>query len=297
MTNIDSTSAQIEKRKDRLNLRPALEFVRRHIKRYENALSSLVSRPAMRLPHVLEVKFEEEDMLSEAGPQLNKEQILQAIGALPEPILELSMLECIDYNHAQTIPVPVYDLEGYWRGAVEKVELSAFPRPADHPSRILIGYSTGKIIYPTPLPESVYEGTHERWFYQLHVFLHEFFYTIEFLRRGADARRSIVLTRGAASYTLQEWWLKWEIIRMMTAKRPHFPTRYAATYANDLTPTIRKVSPVLFETALAELICESFVGYMLGVAPNDDDHPEFKSHSPAEWALIHELCTSTVGSL
>jgi hypothetical protein len=203
------------------------------------------------------------------------------------------MLTTVDYTWANKVPVPRFNSEGRMVGQ-DMVPATIFPRQEDHLGRILIGYSTGNSIYPSALPRSIHRSESCRWFYQLHVFLHEYWHTIEYLRRDVDSRSKIVLeTKEGKTTTFQEWWETWEYVYTFR-RRTQFVTRYAATHADDLLKQVLEDDYERFTKALAEQICESFVGYILGIVPNDEDVPSFKQHSPEEWVLMDNLANSRV---
>jgi hypothetical protein len=192
------------------------------------------------------------------------------------------------------VPVPIFDVEGNWVN-VEMVQQYEFPRADDHPSRILVGRSTGETIYPSALPKSVHLNDKVRWFYQLHVFLHEFFHTIELPRRSREAREKVILSRYGRQFTMQQWWEKWEK-EFSSDQKPPYATRYASTYGNDLSPDVLEKNHDRFTRALAEQICESFVGYILGIVPNDQDNPRFRTHSAFAWELMDEFADASIVS-
>ena len=222
-------------------------------------------------------------------------ETFEILSRLPEAFQELSMLVNINYHFARIVPVPLFEEDGEWKGAVNMVDEEKFPRPCsgDHSHRILIGRSDGTMIFPSALPVSIHESVRVRWIYQLHVMLHEFFHTIELLRRDPEIARKVMLQTGANIYTFCDWWQKWEEL-FASPMRPLSPTRYAQSYVDSLTIGTFKDHRDDFTRALAEQVAESFVGYIMGVVPNDQDDPSFKHHSPQAWGLMHELATARV---
>jgi len=69
---------------------------------------------------------------------------------------------------------------------------------------------------------------------------------------------------------------------------------YAATYSSLLNQETRDNNPDKFNWALAEQICESFVGYKLGIISNDDGHVDFMKEHPEEYVLMDKLCKADV---
>jgi hypothetical protein len=105
----------------------------------------------------------------------------------------------------------------------------------DHLTRILVGVSNGFSIFPTPLPKTVSENNEAIKMYQICVFLHEFFHTIEVLHRTykKNTRRDIILELNNSQYTLQEWWESFEQL-MLSNIEPHFISYYASVYKKSL---------------------------------------------------------------
>jgi hypothetical protein len=290
-----TTESEIESRKDKLDLRPVLDFVERHQNRYWTNFRTFMATASTTCANLNLLEYRNADLLNQTGSQVRPTDIAAVISHLPRTIQELSMLEVVDYECAPIVPVPIFEADGFWKKKVDMVKELEFPRPGDHPSRILIGRSTGTVIYPSALPESIHESERNRWFYQLHVFLHEFFHTIELLRRSPESREKIVLeNEKGRRFNLQQWWSSWEDMYSSLTMTASFPTRYAATYAESLSQDSLREQPDQFAPALAEQICESFVGYILGIVPNDQDQPDFKKHSPTAWYLIADLATAVI---
>jgi hypothetical protein len=284
---------EAERKKDNLNLRPALQFVASHLQEYEAGLRKFMHRPPTSRGRSMPIAFEEVQLLDpDTDPQITPFEVRTVLCRMPEVLLELSMLEKVDYQCAQIVPVPLFNESGDWINQ-EMVNLSEFPREQDHPSRILIGRSTGKVIFPSALPKCICDQDRVRWFYQLHVFLHEFFHTIELLRRHHAQRAAIKLAAPGYKFTLQEWWSEWEDL-FTSSTPPPFPTRYATTYGESLTQEVRIRNSVVFTRALAEQICESFVGYVLGIVPNDENCASFRIHSQKAWVLMDKLAFATI---
>ena len=294
MNEIQISKKQAEQMKDRLDLRPALVFIAHHQSLYDTRVSIIRSQKPRLSSKLKGIAYQNLDQMKH-DPQIDQDDMMRFMARLPEAFQELSQLRSVDYVHNQIVPVPMFKIDGCWNGTdVEFVPVRSFPRKTDHPSRILIGHSNGITIFPSALPASVYGDTRCRWLYQLHVFLHEFFHSIELLRRSIELRKQIVLEgAGGGRFTFQSWWEKWETAFTATAKPP-CPTRYAATYIGSLDQKTRETDPDRFARALAEQACESFVGYILGIVPNDEDEPFFERHSPELWKLMDMLAKARV---
>ncbi len=292
--NTIPTPTAVEKM-DHLNLRPALEFVARYGDIYERFVRYLIHKPSAPVGAIVSLTTLEEDLIADSV-HITGIETLEILSRLPPAFQELSMLDNINYHFAGIVYVPIFEESGEWKGAVDMVDEAKFPRlcSGDHPHRILIGRSDGVVIFPSALPVSIHESIRTRWLYQLHVMLHEFFHTIEFMRRDhVVAEKVILCDQKDNTYTFRDWWKKWEDLFTSTT-RPLCPTRYAQTYADFLTLEVCTKDPGAFVVALAEQVAESFVGYIIGIVPNDQGYSSFKNHSPEAWALIHELATSRV---
>lgn len=295
---MNNAETEAERKKDTLNLRPALEFVFRNLDKYAANYLELISKKQFISNNLLEIvnlnpaKYLNIEQLNDQ-PQVSQSDIQKIIPYIPETFQKLSLLEIIDYRYNLTVPLPLFEIDGSWH-TVEYVQARDFPRGIDHPSRILIGCSNGSVIYPSALPKCIHEDDRARWFYQLHVFIHEFFHTIEYLRRSQDLREKVILEdRYGKEFTLQTWWEGWEK-EFLENKRTPFVTRYASTYADDLNQDAFIKRHNKFVTAIAEQICESFVGYILGIVPNDEDNPVFANHSPWAWERMNYLATARI---
>lgn len=290
--------AEIERKKDNTDLRPALDFVKRHLDVYESNLAKLLAGPNAVAPNLNflisrnEMGFRSCSKL-DGQPQVTPGNVQEILPHIPLTFQKLSMLQRVDYSANQIVPVPIFEEDGTWHN-VDEVSVAEFPRPHDHPSRILIGRSDGTFIFPSALPITICDSYRARWFYQLHVFIHEFFHTIEIPRRRKGLRKKVILEkRFGGRLTLDTWWKTWEE-QFIVERNVPFATRYAASYEHLLNEETLRADPDAFDRALAEQICESFVGYILGISPNDEDNTNFKSHSPTAWGLMHKLATCIV---
>lgn len=126
--------------------------------------------------------------------------------------------------------------------------------------------------------------------YQFHVFMHEFLHTVDYPRRLIGKRERIKLENNGQSFSLETFWQ--EFGRLYVGKNKEPVSRYAATRLEEIKGECM-VSPKI-DSALGEQICESFVGYMLGILPNDKDDISFKDAHPEEYGLIDKLCRAKV---
>ncbi len=280
-----------EERMDTLNLSPALQFIQRHLPAYKRGFARFMSKPAVKIDATSRVTCSSHKGIEACGPHVLSHAIPEILERMPETIQRLSMLKTVDYRYAGLIPVPQFEPDGSWKSStVKMVSINEFPRKDDHPSRILIGCSDGNTIMPSALPECVHPDPIIRWYYQFHVFLHEYFHTVEFLRRSVEKRSEVILTSNSGTFTLSDWWEKW-VKLYRDNPNPRFPSRYAETYGNDL---VSGTEAGRFTTAIAEQICETFAGHQLDIAPNDEDEPDFRRHFLEGCHLIDELITARI---
>lgn len=305
----------IEKNKDKLNLRPNIEFVSQNIDIFESGLKKIMkivpTPEAIKWAENIKILAVEEIVL----PQLNSEEIRRLLARIPQAIRELSKLKEVTYllfGNAKVIPVPGYDEFGNFDSSkVELVPINEFPRAGDHPSRILVGVSNGTIIFCTAIPPSISTDERAVWLYQNHVFLHELFHTVDYPRRSRRSRDKILLETDDETFTLQDWWAEFEKL-ILSGTEPKCVSSYAATYVDRLTRKNFRRKYKKFTSDLAEQICESFVAYMLGIISNDDGWTEFQKESfgnkkhqglfsqgkiPSankKWLLVDKLCRAKV---
>lgn len=309
--NVDS----VEAKKDKLNLAPNIEFVSNNIELFEAGLQSILARTTSKESRKWSegILFEnEEDVVP---PQISPEDGRQLLARMPEALIELSLLECVDYHtfgDIRIIPVPGFDNEGNLdKKKIEPVSVDNFPRAQDHPSRILVGVSNGLKIFPTPIPSSVSEDERARYLYQVHVFLHEFFHTVELFRRKPEYRNSIKLEVDGEEFSLQDWWRAFEQL-ILSGIEPKCVSMYANTYFDKLNQKTKDSDEAVFTFALAEQICEAFVAYQLGIISNNQGWTNFrtesfgnteqlseftKGNSPSanlKWILMDKLCRAKV---
>jgi hypothetical protein len=175
----------------------------------------------------------------------------------------------------------------------------------------LVGVSTGEKIYPTPIPISVSEDKRAVYLYQIHVFLHEFFHTIELLRRKPEEKSKILLEVDGQNFTFNDWWLAFEEL-ILSGIEPQCVSSYANTYFDDLNQESKSADYDKFTIALAEQICETFVAYQFGIISNNEGWKNFKSESfgniqqlkkfvkkesesaNLKWVLMDKLCRSNI---
>ena len=280
----------IEINKDKLDLKPSIDFVSEHIELYERGLKRLLDLPKVPESEKFAKNIKFENLEKIIQPQIIPNKARAIISIMPESLISLSDLKSVQYF--DMLPVPTYNDDGNFSGKPEWVNFDDFPRDIDHNSRILIGLSDGRIIYPTPVPMTVSTDNKAIEIYQTHVFLHEFFHTIESLKRDSNTREKIILEYKQERFTLEDFWSDFGRIYLKEEKK--FVSRYASTYKDKLNQKIKDENLQQFDRALAEQVCESFVGYMLGIISNNNNSIEFKETHPKEYDLMDKLYRSKI---
>jgi len=225
------------------------------------------------------------------------------------------MLKEVSYHtfgNVKKVPVPGYDDDGNLdTSKVELVPVDEFPRPIDHPTRILVGVSNGTQIFPTPIPPTISKNPEAIKMYQIHVFLHEFFHTLDYKRRSPEERSKIQLEVDGQKFTFQEWWSAFEEL-ILSGVEPGAISSYAETYSHQLNQGFAGENEKKYTNAIAEQICETFVAYTLGIISNNQGWNNFQNESfgnvtqlekylkgdaPAanlKWVLMDKLCRAEV---
>lgn len=307
-----SDAEKIEANKDKLDLKPNVDFVSTNKDKFETGVNGILQKE----PDKESIDWSEnitfngvEDIVF---PQISPDECKKILARMPKSLIQLSKLEKIDYHLFNSgkhlLPVPGFNEDGSFNPAkVFAIESGQFPRKKDsefpiyryykqedgtwtfsgknemteeedHPSRILVGVSNGTKIYPTPIPKSVSEDERAVYLYQFHVLLHEFLHTIDYPRRNPEDRSKILLEVDGQQFTFQDWWLAFEEL-ILSGKEPQCVSSYANTYFDDLNEALKESDYGSFTSALAEQICETFVAYQLNIISNDEGWNNFKSES------------------
>jgi hypothetical protein len=221
-------SAQdIEKNKDILDLSTNIDFVSQNKQLFHEGIDKFMSSEISKedRERIDAIEFiGAEDIVP---PQVTPEDCKKILIHMPQTLKKLSELKTVSYHLYDSgkhlLVVPGYDEKGNLDGSkVASIEPKNFPRKKgetydcysrreinderhyagketqadedDHPSRILVGVSNGQKIFPTAIPMTVSDNKEAIRLYQVHVFLHEFFHTIELLKRDPETRKKIILS-------------------------------------------------------------------------------------------------------
>lgn len=288
-TVFDAMTDKAEENKAKMDLKPNVEFVANNIAVYRTGIAKMLSRTEPLAAEGLIARIGFDNLEGMVGAQLNPEEIRRLLRAMPESLIKLSKLVTVQYFGS--IPIPTFDENGVFTGKPDWVGYDEFPREQDHPSRILVGISNGESIYPTPIPVTVCTDAEAVKIYQTHVFLHEFFHTIDYPRRTFEKRSEVLLENDGERFTLQDIWEEFEKL-YLSGKRS--VSRYAETYSSKLNASTKINDTKSYDSAIGEQICESFVGYMLGIISNDHNEIDFKQSHPKVHKLIDKICRARV---
>lgn len=256
--------AEIEANKDLTDLKPELDFVERNIGAYTVNIANLLSgtRPA-----AIKTSHESEENCRQMPVEFAKD-IISSL-----PLRSVSDLKEINYNWGAKVFIPGFDENGFLdekAPCVGAVPLEEFPSD-EHPSRILIGNGTNDTIYVSAVPHTVSKNFAAIRAYQTHVFLHEYFHTVERALRGVES-----------AFTD---WKREFLATLWNGGDVHVVSNYASTYKYRIKPDMD-----LNSVALAEQMCECFVGFKLGILPNPQGHTSFEESHPDLCYLMQELC-------
>lgn len=284
------STVEIERRKDLFDLAPTIKFVSDNSLRYSEGLAAFARLPRSFASQRLAERVKVTNKESCLGPQVAPEHIASLLSQVPETLAILSQLEQVSYHGS--VPVPKFDSEGLWDGrSVDYVPFEEFPRSNDHPSRLLVGISTGTTIYPSPIPFSVSDNGFAIHMYQTHVFLHELGHTIFGPIQEGEVS-SAIMQNGKRYFPLSE--IVQEFEELCTSRGYEGVSDYSLVHLPNLTSEVKKKNPTKFDYSLREQICESLVGYFLGILPNDRGELSFRDAHPKEYELIKKVATSEV---
>lgn len=270
------TPEEVEARKELLNLKPALDFVRDHHDVFRSHVEQFFARPEYPQSRA----FIEEipmDNYDSALAQISIEDIQHIVARLPPHLVKHSTLINVDFSLQDKLPVPAFDATGKLdRSKISIMAAPDFVASHHHPSRVLIGITSpgsyvndaGETVHystirPSNIPSTVSDDPESVRFYQLSVFLHEFFHTIETSRSNPVTATSWVINQETGR-TFADW-------KEDYAKACEEEQAPSSFYSNVYTEEIfhtpdGTVDP--YSYGLREWMCEDFAGAVLGILPN-----------------------------
>ena len=295
-----SNNDSVEKERAKLDLGPALRFIAKYRQTFRESIESLRKRKPTEVAQNLAKRLEFSDVGKIKGPQLSPDDVRDILVRMPRPLIQLSKLEKISYIYGGDVIEPVYKADGSIEtgNTVPVEDWGKEGEHAKHPERILIGLTPfdGKSILQSALPSNIYESDDDALAYQTHVIIHEFFHTVQqpLMAPAPDTRSSVILEADGERFTFKEWWDDFE--KMITEGDEGYVSRYASSYANRLTPVMKRTDEVEYNRALAEQMGESFVAHQLNIISNDEGWTNFKEARPQTWALMDKLCRAKLVS-
>ena len=270
----------IEKNKDKTDLKPNVEFVEKHVTEYQHGINELLKKEDNE--NRMKIEFGWEGKITRQ--QIPESMIAKIIQSIPKSLRDISNLKKIFYY--DTILVPDFDEKGNFAGNLKKqIAIEKFPEPEDHQTRLMIGATSPEEnnpqnadIYMLPIPNTVSENQEAISYYQIHVLLHEFFHTLELTKRDPEKREKIIFTKDGEEFSFEDWWKAFEEL-ILSQIEPNCVSSYAQTYIHELTQETKERDFEKFTHALAEQMAETFVAYILNIISNDENRTDFKAEN------------------
>ena len=122
------------------------------------------------------------------------------------------------------------------------------------------------VILPSAIPESVSKNPENSRQYQIHVFLHELFHSIENAMKDDNEAKAWIINAvtGRAFFDWREDYIS------TCAEEQTPPSIYASAYVDDLFPAFDRTNPK-FMVAICEWMAEDWVGAHIGILPNAEE--------------------------
>jgi hypothetical protein len=276
MNKVLPLEEEIEKNRNKVDLKPNVDFVQNNLNIYNDRFNSFLKKEDQ--DNIMKIEFDGSGEITK--DQISEERISKMIQSIPYSLRKISDLKKVLYFDLALVPHFKEDGNFDEIKGVDQIPVSDFPRKEDHPSRLMIGATSedGENIFMTPIPNSVSENQDAVNHYQNHIFLHEFFHSIERAKRDPEVRKKIIFSFNNQEFSFQDWWKAFEEL-ILSEVEPICVSSYANTYFHDLTTEMKTNNPNKFTHALAEQICETFVAYILNIISNDTNWIDFKSES------------------
>jgi hypothetical protein len=281
--------AEVEANKDQMDLAPVLRFVEANREIYASRLEEL-------LAHTTEkgrAWAQEREIIDppEEPWQVPVELAQEVLAALPPLVRQLSALRGLSYQFTRGVPVPNFNAQGFvdaTKPLAAFVPLEDFPGE-HHPTRIFIGNAHEGVINLTPVPPTVSTDPAAITAYQVHVLLHELWHTVEGPMRNTEQAERVTLELQSGERLSFAEWRRLYLAALHSNGQAQFVTAYAATYADRIKPDMD-----CSDIAFAEQTAEGFVGYTLGILPNQQGATSFRSTHPGLWSTMNDLVHARV---
>lgn len=266
------------------DLRPHLEFVEEHKDKFKAAINDLLKRSTQH-EFTASIQVDPKDKY----PQYQESLITNLLASMPESLLAFSDLKQVLFE--EHVVEPVFSEDGVWE-TVKHVSPESYP---DDQYQVLVGntwfYEEGEffVISQSVIPEHFTDDPEAIWIYQTHVFLHEFFHTIEQNKRSEEQRSSMQFAYQGQTFNFQNWYEDFEKL-IISGDETQSVSYYASVYKDKLNQDCKKQDPKVYTRALMEQICETFVAYQLNIISNPNGWTNFQEAAPKKWALMNKLC-------
>ena len=295
----------IEKRKERMNMRPNLEFIESNKPQYAANVERYLGGDISEFSRQWAESVHTKNVTNDETLQIEPDFARSLLAHLPEGLQRISHLETIDYEWQQKVAVPQFDEKGIFSGA-QLPSIDEFKSEDYHRTRVLTGYTKpdGTEIKPTHIPSEVSDDPEAIRLYQAHVLLHEFFHTIEVILRDEESAKKLQLNPGR---TFADW--ATDFLESLKVEKQH-TSNYAGVYHEAIYDEEGNVHSTVtaHDYAIREQMAESFVAYLLDIISNSEGYTSFKSQSfgntspeqellshggqSKRYGLMKELCNS-----
>ncbi len=275
---------EVEARKELLNLKPALDFVRDHRNVFRSHVEKFFAQPE----YPESKKFADElgfENYDQAIAQISPDEIRAILSRVPPHLIARSTLAAVDFSWQNVVPVPVFDERGKINPLIDPIPLTeeAFVLSNHHPQRIMTGVTErwpykndeGKevwfsVIKPTNIPGTVSHDPDAIHGYHISVFLHEFFHSVESSFRDLDTASSWVINK-ATGRTFADW--KEDYAKACQEERTP-SSFYSNVYTEEIFGSPDGAVDA-YSYPIREWMCEDFAGTMLGILPNAEGKTDF----------------------
>lgn len=297
-----SQAEQIERNKDKTNLRLALAFVEQHLPHYQanvhRFLSGEVFPESREFAEGRTFDFEKADQ--NVPLQITPDDTRNLIAHINPALVRHSALKTVNYRYHHLVALPDFAEDGNLserkcRGAVPVGEFVAEPENY-HPQRMLIGTTSldGTTISPTAIPSTVSNNAEAVRLYQLHVMLHEFFHTIESPRRSDEKSAAIVLD-ATSGRTFADW--SHDYLRSLETEKM-LTSEYSNVYSNQLFDGQGKILSGVtpYDDPVREDMAEAWVASHFDIISNPHGYTSFSNFAFGNPHPEHQLRKHGVAS-
>ena len=132
------TPEEVEKEKDKMDLRPALRFIEQHLDAFESGRDKLLAKIPFdyAVDWAKNLKFLDEEKI--VGPQLRPYWAREVLMRMPGSLVALSKLKAVTYEYGGDVIEPIFNLDGTLKTG-NTVPIGDWGKRGEHPTRILIG--------------------------------------------------------------------------------------------------------------------------------------------------------------